>query len=234
MREQYKTGGQNYQKHLDAIIENMTTKKRLLLHSCCAPCSSYVLEYLHSYFDICVYYYNPNITKREEYEKRIRELKRLIDTMNREHAWEIHLVEGPYEPECFLKAAEGFEECPEGGERCRRCFGLRLSKSASYAAQNSFDYFTTTLTISPLKNADTLNEIGNRAGEKYGISFLPSDFKKKNGYQRSIELSKEYHLYRQNYCGCEYSKKEREEAVRRRNSMIVKPDATAKPDVTVE
>lgn len=217
MKEQYKTGGQNYQKHLDAIIENMTTKKRLLLHSCCAPCSSYVLEYLFPYFDISVYYYNPNITNREEYEKRIRELKRLIDTMNREHAWDIHLVEGPYEPECFLKAAKGLEECPEGGERCRRCFGLRLSKSAAYAIENSFDYFTTTLTISPLKNADTLNEIGNRVGEKYGISFLPSDFKKRNGYQRSIELSKEYHLYRQDYCGCDYSKKEREDAVRRRN-----------------
>lgn len=218
MKKQCRTDGQNYQKRLDAIIENMTTKKRLLLHSCCAPCSSYVLEYLYPYFDIWAYYYNPNITVREEYDKRIGELKRLIGAMNREHGWDIHLAEGPYEPECFLKMAEGLEECPEGGERCRRCFGLRLSKSASYAAENSFDYFTTTLTISPLKNADMLNEIGNRMGEKYGIAFLPSDFKKKNGYQRSIELSKEYDLYRQDYCGCDYSRKEREDAVWRRRA----------------
>lgn len=211
MRERNKTNGSNYQKQLDAIIENMTDKKRLLLHSCCAPCSSYVLEYLFPYFDIWAYYYNPNITQRGEYDKRVGELKRLIDTMNRQRGWDIHLVEGPYEPECFLKAAKDLENCPEGGERCRRCFALRLSKSASYAAENSFDYFTTTLTISPLKNADMLNEIGNLMGEKYGVLFLPSDFKKKNGYQRSIELSKEYRLYRQDYCGCEYSRKAREE-----------------------
>lgn len=218
MEGKYKANRQNYQRCLDAIIEELTTKKRLLLHSCCAPCSSYVLEYLFPYFDIWVYYYNPNITEREEYDKRIGELKRMIDTMNQEHQWDIHLVEGPYEPECFLKAAAGLEECPEGGERCQRCFTLRLSKSASYAADHSFDYFTTTLTISPLKNADLLNEIGNRMGQKYGVPFLPSDFKKKNGYQRSIELSREYHLYRQDYCGCEYSRRKRENALRRDNA----------------
>ena len=200
--------GNNIQKCLDAILERITTKQRLLLHSCCAPCSSYVLEYLVPYFDIWVYYYNPNITEREEYEKRIAELKRLIDCMNRDHQWDIHLIEGPYEPECFLKTARGLEQCKEGGERCRRCFELRLAKSAEYAGQNQFDYYTTTLTISPLKNAGLLNEIGNEMGQRYGIPFLPSDFKKRNGYKRSIELSKEYDLYRQNYCGCIYSKRD--------------------------
>lgn len=202
--------GSNIQGRLDAILEQMTTKKRLLLHSCCAPCSSYVLEYLVPYFDIWVYYYNPNITEREEYEKRVAELKRLVDCMNRDHQWDIHLIEGPYEPEHFLEAARGLEQCKEGGERCRRCFELRLTKSAEYAGENSFDYYTTTLTISPLKNAGMLNEIGDEMGQKYNIPFLPSDFKKKNGYKRSIELSKEYNLYRQDYCGCIYSKRERQ------------------------
>ncbi len=214
MEGQYKANGRNYQRQLDSIIDRLTTRKRLLLHSCCAPCSSYVLEYLTKYFDIWSYYYNPNITERAEYEKRIRELKRMVEEMNREHAWEIHVLEGEYEPERYLDAVKGLERCKEGGERCRKCFELRLSKSAEYAAANGFDYFTTTLTISPLKNASMLNEIGEEMGERYGISFLPSDFKKKGGYQRSIELSKKYDLYRQDYCGCDYSRKEREEAAR--------------------
>lgn len=207
MKDQYGADRRNYQKCLDAIVGNMTAKKRLLLHSCCAPCSSYVLEYLQQYFDIWAYYYNPNITEQEEYEKRIRELNRMAGEMNREYAWGIHVLEGDYEPERYLDAVKGLEHCEEGGERCRKCFELRLSKSAEYAAANGFDYFTTTLTISPLKNASMLNEIGEEMGARYGISFLPSDFKKKGGYQRSIELSKKYGLYRQDYCGCVFSKR---------------------------
>lgn len=207
MKNQDGADRRNYQKRLDAIVENMTVKKRLLLHSCCAPCSSYVLEYLQQYFDIWAYYYNPNITEQEEYEKRIRELSRMAGEMDREYAWGIHVLEGDYEPERYLEAVKGLEHCEEGGERCRKCFELRLSKSAEYAAANGFDYFTTTLTISPLKNASMLNEIGEEMGARYGISFLPSDFKKKGGYQRSIELSKKYGLYRQDYCGCVFSKR---------------------------
>lgn len=199
----------NYQKCLEEIIEKMPDKKRLLLHSCCAPCSSYVLEYLSKYFEITVFYYNPNITIAEEYEKRTAEIKRLVEEMNRDYNVTIACVEGDYEPQLFFQEVRGLEHCKEGGERCRRCFEIRLDKSALYAASHGFDYFTTTLTISPLKNAPLLNEIGEAMGERYGISFLPSDFKKKNGYKRSIELSKQYELYRQDYCGCIYSKRDR-------------------------
>ncbi len=206
----------NYQKELDKILLNLEQSggemvPRLFLHSCCAPCSSYVLEYLRTYFDITVFYYNPNISFEEEYGKRVEEQKRLIEAMNREGGgYLIRVEEGDYEPDCFYRMAKGLEECPEGGERCFRCFDLRLRETARRAAQGGFNYFATTLTISPLKNAAKLNEIGQALASEYQIPWLPSDFKKKNGYKRSIELSNIYGLYRQDYCGCAYSKAERE------------------------
>lgn len=198
----------NYQEKLDQILEGFDGRKpTLLLHSCCAPCSSYVLEYLSQYFHITIDYYNPNIDSKEEYEKRVKEQKRLVKEMN----LNIEVFDGGYHPEIFYKTVRGYEKEPEGGKRCYRCYGLRLRQAAKLAAQNHFDYFTTTLTISPLKNAAWLNELGQKAGEEEGVTFLPSDFKKKGGYQRSIQLSKEYDLYRQNFCGCIFSKKESEE-----------------------
>ena len=199
----------NYQKELENTIKGLETVPTLLLHSCCAPCSSYVLEYLSDFFEITVYYYNPNIAPEEEYDFRLREVKRLIDSMHFQHP--VHLIEGKYEPERFFEAAEGLEEVPEGGARCEKCFRLRLSEAAKIAQAGGFDYFTTTLTISPLKNAELLNTIGEEYGKEYDVSFLPSDFKKRGGYQRSIELSKEYDLYRQNFCGCVFSMREAEE-----------------------
>lgn len=197
----------NYQKELDSVIDNIKKEgrvPRLLLHSCCAPCSSYVLEYLSDYFGITAFYYNPNITEKEEYEKRVEELRRLI--REQPHLHEVHFLPGRYEPERFFEAARGFEDCREGGERCMRCFDLRLRESARTAAEGGYDCFTTSLTISPLKNAAALNAIGEKAGAEYGVTWLPSDFKKRNGYRRSVELSNEYGLYRQNYCGCVFSK----------------------------
>ena len=209
----------NYAKELDKIIVDVPEGKRLLLHSCCAPCSSYVMEYLREYFELTVFYYNPNITEDVEYRKRVEEQKRLIAEYNRqveeadfgpmhstEKARKIEVIEGDYEPDCFYAIAKGLEKCSEGGERCFKCYELRLRKTAELAAKLGFDYFTTTLTISPLKNVQKLNEIGETLGASYEVAFLPSDFKKKNGYKRSIELSKEFDLYRQNYCGCVYSK----------------------------
>ena len=198
----------NYQKELDKIILQMTQRKKLLLHSCCAPCSSYCLEYLSQYFDVTVFYYNPNITEENEYQKRAAEQLRLIRAMNERQHTTISYAEGVYEPEEYLAMVRGLEQEPEGAGRCERCFRLRLTKTAEYASDNGFDYFTTTLTISPLKNAHLLNALGEEIGKKTGIAFLPSDFKKKEGYKRSIELSKEYDLYRQNYCGCIFSKRE--------------------------
>ena len=201
----------NYQRELENIIETITSKSRvprLLLHSCCAPCSSYVLEYLSQYFEITVFYYNPNISPKEEYEKRVAEQGRLIAELPALHP--IHLVAGPYEPERFYEIAKGLEDAPEGGERCFLCYRLRLGEAAKLAAEGGYDYFATTLTISPLKNAGKLNEIGEELGELYQVAHLPSDFKKKNGYRRSVELSAQYGLYRQNYCGCVYSRIEQE------------------------
>ena len=214
----------NYQKELDKIIEGLEGGQtpRLFLHSCCAPCSSYVLEYLRKYFKITVFYYNPNISMGSEYRKRVEEQKRLIAAYNDElgkicfeksgkiAGYLIDIVEGDYEPEQFFQISKGMEQCPEGGERCFACFMLRLEQTAKKAAEGSYDYFATTLTISPLKNTVKLNEIGEQLEKEYGIRWLPSDFKKRNGYKRSIELSKEYDLYRQDYCGCIYSKTERE------------------------
>lgn len=199
----------NYQKELDKLLSDLEQKgekKTLLLHSCCAPCSSYVLEYLSRYFYITVFYYNPNIYPPEEYDTRVKEQKRLVSQMP--VLLPVQVAEGAYEPELFFETVRGMEQLPEGGERCFRCYELRMRKAAEYAAAHGFDYFTTTLSISPLKNAGKLNEIGLKLAEETGVPYLVSDFKKKNGYKRSIELSAEYELYRQNYCGCVYSRRE--------------------------
>ncbi len=198
----------NYQKELEKLIsrhEQNNEVPTLLLHSCCAPCSSYCLEYLSEHFQITDYYYNPNITEVKEYEHRVREMERLIQ--EQPHKYEVKFINGPYEPEKFKEAAKGYELCPEGTERCARCFELRLQKSCEYAAAHHFDYVTTTLTISPLKDEKVLNEIGERCAKEAGVQWLPSNFKKKGGYQRSTELSREYDLYRQDYCGCVFSKR---------------------------
>lgn len=207
----------NYAKELDQILAREENKgKHLFLHSCCAPCSSYVLEYLRPFFRITVFYYNPNITMEEEYQKRVAEQKRLIAEFNRQlrsgggmDAYPIEVIEGDYDKTFFFDRVKGLEYCKEGGERCFVCYELRLRETAIRARQAGADYFTTTLTISPLKNAPKINEIGDALAEEYGPPFLPSDFKKKEGYKRSIELSKEYDLYRQNYCGCIYSRGQR-------------------------
>lgn len=197
----------NYQLELDKIInkiEGENTTKSLLLHSCCAPCSSYVLSYLNKYFNITVFYYNPNITNKEEYLKRKQEQIRLITELPAEN--KIKILDADYNPEKFFEISKGLEDCREGGERCFKCYELRLKATAEAAKENDFDYFCTTLTISPLKNAQKINEIGHMLGDEYGIPFLPSNFKKKDGFKKSIELSRIYNLYRQNYCGCIYSK----------------------------
>ena len=194
----------NYQKKLEETIESLSGRKKLLLHACCAPCSSYVLEYLTCYFDISVFYYNPNISPYSEYEKRIFELKRLIREMPLPGSTD--LIDGKYDPERFSDIARGMEALPEGGERCFRCYRLRMEEAAKLGLENSFDYFTTTLSISPHKNAEKINEIGQELEQKYGVKYLYADFKKKDGYKRSIQLSREYGLYRQDYCGCIYSK----------------------------
>ena len=179
-------------------------KPKLLLHSCCAPCSSAVIERLKPDFDVTVFYYNPNISPKQEYEDRKEELVRLIDEMGL--STQVTFLEGAYQPEEFFAMAKGLEDLPEGGERCFRCYEMRLRESAKIAKEQGAEYFATTLTISPLKNAQKLNEIGERLAEEYGVKYLPSDFKKKNGYKRSVELSAQYELYRQNYCGCVFSK----------------------------
>lgn len=198
----------NFQRELDSLIEDNAERglvPRLLLHSCCAPCSSYCLEYLAEYFRITILYYNPNITDEEEYRKRVAEQKRLIAELPVKHG--VSFTEGEYKPEDFYSAAKGLENVPEGGVRCFKCYRMRLEYAARYAVENGFDYYCTTLSISPLKNAAKLNEIGAELSEIYKVPWLPSDFKKRGGYQRSIALSREYGLYRQNYCGCEFSKR---------------------------
>ncbi|MDD3414466.1 MAG: epoxyqueuosine reductase QueH [Lachnospiraceae bacterium] len=203
----------NYQKELERILgflEKQEKKQRLLLHACCAPCSSWVLEYLADKFEITLYFYNPNIFPELEYQKRALELQRLVEDMfPKGHSISICVEE--YDPDSFYNMAKGLEQLPEGGERCFRCYELRMRKAIIYASTNGFDYFTTTLSISPHKNAEKINEIGEKLSEEFGIKHLTSDFKKKDGYKRSIELSKEYQLYRQNYCGCIYSKLASEE-----------------------
>lgn len=195
-------------KELSKIKEAGITP-RLLLHSCCAPCSSYVLEYLTEYFDITVYYYNPNISPMGEYEKRIAEQKRLISEMKFKNF--VSFIEGTYNHDEFISLTRGLENLPEGGERCSLCYEMRLEAAAQKAAEINADYFTTTLSVSPYKNTAKLNTIGLKLAMEYGVPYLVSDFKKNNGYKRSIELSTEYGLYRQNFCGCIFSKKEAEE-----------------------
>ncbi|NMF05536.1 epoxyqueuosine reductase QueH [Clostridium beijerinckii] len=200
----------NYQKELDSLIENLVKNEEvptLLLHSCCAPCSSYVLEYLSQYFKITIFFYNPNIYPMEEYTRRVAEQKGLISEMKVKN--EIRFIEGKYDTESFYKVNKGLEEEKEGGVRCFNCYELRLNEAAIMAKEKGYDYFTTTLSISPHKNSAKLNEIGRKLSEKYDVKYLYSDFKKKEGYKRSIELSKQYKLYRQDYCGCVFSKNER-------------------------
>ncbi len=217
----------NYQKELEKIIVSLETPKKVFLHSCCAPCSSYCMEYLRQYFDVTVFYYNPNIMNEEEYHKRVIEQQRLINAYNQideivitadenvgvtgknavRKLRKIAFAEGNYDVDRYLAAIKGQEDCKEGGNRCGKCFELRLRETARIAKELEMDYFTTTLTISPLKNAQLINQIGNQIAEEMGITFLPSDFKKNNGYLRSIELSEKYNLYRQNYCGCDFSKR---------------------------
>lgn len=201
----------NYQIELDKIIDDLQKENRvpaLLLHSCCAPCSSYCLSYLADYFKITIFYYNPNISPAEEYQKRVEEQKRLISELPVKN--KVSFAEGKYEPEKYFEMAKGLQNIPEGGERCFKCYEMRQREAAVYAVENGFEFFTTTLSISPHKNAAKLNEIGLKLEKEYGIRYLVSDFKKKGGYLKSIEYSRQYDLYRQNYCGCVYSKMEAE------------------------
>ncbi len=226
----------NYSKEAEKIIDRVRSEgstPRLLLHSCCAPCSSYVMEYLREYFALTVFYYNPNITESGEYEKRLEEEKRLISEYNRQvdegtfekegmhstaAAHKIEILEAPYDPKEFLEAVRGLENCAEGGERCFICYEQRLRKTAEMAKAGNFDFFTTTLTISPLKNAAKLNEIGLKLAGEYGVQCFPSDFKKKDGYKRSIELSALFGLYRQNYCGCVFSRRDAQKREQEKHS----------------
>lgn len=199
----------NYQIELEKILEKeKDTVKSLVLHSCCAPCSSYVIEYLSKYFNITVFYYNPNIYPDDEYFKRVIEQQRFIERFPAVNP--VKFIEGSFDKERFYDMANGKESLPEGGERCRLCYELRLRETAVAAKNVSADFFATTLTISPLKNAEILNKIGYSLEAEYGVRYLPSDFKKKNGFKRSAELSREYGIYRQDYCGCVFSKAERE------------------------
>lgn len=196
----------NYQRELEHILEKEEgSLPRLLLHSCCAPCSSYVLEYLSKYFSITVFYYNPNIAPREEYEKRVQEQEEFIRGFPAEHP--VEFVDGPYEPGRFYDLVKGLEQEPEGGARCFRCYEMRIMEAVEMAESGGYDYVTTTLSISPLKNAQKLNEIGEYLTKQRRVKWLPGDFKKKEGYKRSVELSAQYGLYRQDYCGCVYSRR---------------------------
>lgn len=200
----------NYQKILDEMLENIKVSNKtptLLLHACCAPCSSYVLEYLSKYFEITIYYYNPNIYPETEYQRRMNELKKFIvsyKTINK-----VNFIEENYNTTDYYKSIKGLEKLGERSERCYNCYQFRMKKACEYAKYNNYDYFTTTLSISPYKNSTWINEIGENLEKQYDIKYLYADFKKKNGYKRSIELSKEYNLYRQDYCGCVYSKEEK-------------------------
>nr|MCR4926120.1 epoxyqueuosine reductase QueH [Clostridiales bacterium] len=199
----------NYQKMLDEIIEDIKKEgytPSLLLHSCCGPCSSYVLEYLTQYFKVTLLYYNPNIQPKEEYLKRVETQKQIIAELPVKN--KVDFIEGDYDDRKFFEAVKGFENEREGGLRCERCFRLRMEQTALLAKEKGFDFFTTTLSVSPHKNADILHSVGIDMQEKYGVKYLPADFKKREGYKRSIELSKKYNLYRQNYCGCIFSLKE--------------------------
>ena len=195
----------NYDNKMMEMINVIEKGEKLLLHACCAPCSSLVLERLASYFSITIFYYNPNISDFDEYNKRISELKKLISLVD--GGYPINLMEGEYNPDTFFQMAKGLENEPERGKRCYKCYLLRLEETAKKAEELKFPYFCTTLTLSPHKNSNWLNEIGEDLDKKYNSTYLYSDFKKRGGYQRSIELSHIYNLYRKDYCGCIYSKK---------------------------
>lgn len=193
----------NYQLETDNIINSLTNRPKLLLHSCCGPCSSYVLLYLSDYFDIDVYFYNPNVYPKDEYDKRLKEQIRLINSMDKK----IGIIETLYDFDNYNNYIKGYENEKEGGLRCHLCYRFRMENACLYAKNNGYDYFTTTLSVSPYKNSKVLNEIGELLESKHGVKYLYSDFKKRNGYKMSIELSKKYNLYRQDYCGCKYSLK---------------------------
>lgn len=210
---------QNYHLRMEEIIRKNCSKEnvpKLLIHSCCAPCSSYCLEVLSSYFEVTVFYYNPNIYPPEEYEVRVKEQERFIKEFPAKHP--IHFIEGRYDTERFYEMARGMEDVKEGKERCYKCYEMRLRETCEYAKANGFDFFTTTLSISPMKNAKWLNEIGERLEAEYAVSYLYSDFKKKNGYKRSTEISNEYKMYRQYYCGCVFSKNQRDAEIMAKKS----------------
>ena len=209
----------NYQKKLDEIINSLDYIPNLLLHTCCAPCSSAVIEYLSNYFNITVYYYNPNISPESEYLKRKNEQIKFLSVFKSKN--KLDYIDADYNYNDFLEIAKGYEDIPEGGERCFRCYNLRMESTALKAKELGYDYFGTTLTVSPYKNSNKLNEIGSILEKKYDIKYLYSDFKKKEGYKRSIELSRQYHLYRQDYCGCIYSKIERDRRVSERNEKSI-------------
>ena len=198
----------NYDLEMTHQIDALKKKEKLLLHACCAPCSSAVLERISKYFDITILYYNPNITEEKEYNKRLEEIKTFVKKLNPDN---VTVLPGRYNPEEFFDIATGLEEEKERGKRCFKCYKLRLEETARQAEKLGFTYFTTTLSISPYKNSKWLNEIGEELNKMYNSTYLYADFKKKNGYKRSIELSKKFNLYRQDYCGCIYSKKEREQ-----------------------
>ena len=195
---------QNYSNLCEEILNSIKDKKKLLLHSCCAPCSSYVISYLTNYFDITILYYNPNIYPYEEYLKRKNEQIKLIKELTSKNI--IDIIDCDYDNELYNNLIKGLENEPEKGNRCTICYQMRMEKTASIAKENNYDYFCTTLSVSPYKNSDLINEIGKKLEERYKINWLYSDFKKKDGYKKSIELSKKYNLYRQDYCGCIYSK----------------------------
>ena len=204
----------NYQKVMEELIRDNcseTVVPRLLLHSCCAPCSSYCISCLAEYFHVTVFYYNPNIYPPEEYRMRAAEQKRFVEQYPTKYP--VSYIEAPYESDRFYEMARGMEDIPEGGERCFACYEMRLKKSAEYASLHGFDFFTTTLSISPLKNAQKLNEIGAKLAEQFHVQYLYSDFKKKEGYKKSTEISKEYQMYRQYYCGCVFSKRDRDRQI---------------------
>ena len=198
----------NYQKKLEEILTKIDKTPKLLIHACCAPCSSYVIEYLSNYFEITIYYYNPNIHPENEYIRRINELKNFLNKYKTKN--KVNLIEDVYNPKEYFERIKGLENLGERSKRCYNCYEFRMDKAAKFAKNNNYDYFTTTLSISPYKNANWINEIGCNLEKKYDIKYLYADFKKKNGYKRSLELSHEYGLYRQDYCGCIYSKQERE------------------------
>ena len=201
----------NYQLVLEEELKHIKPGSRLLLHACCAPCSSYCIEYLSNYFDITIIYYNPNIYPEEEYNRRLNELKKFLKEIP--HINKLELIESRYIPSEYYNTIKGLEDLGERSKRCYECYKLRMEESAKYASINHYDYFTTTLSISPYKDANWINEIGAELEKKYNIKYLYADFKKRNGYKRSIELSREYNLYRQDYCGCVYSKVEHDKKI---------------------